>query len=62
MRTYVKSSGNNDIIEITVNQSDFQFLMDELSMFIKETVEKTTGVGEVKLSPTNLAIYFAIIT
>lgn len=59
---YVKSFGNNDIIEITVNQSDSWFLMSESSISIRGKLEKTAGEGNVELAMNAPAFFFDSIT
>lgn len=58
---YVKSFGRNDIVEITVNQSDSWFLMTESSISIKGKIETTKGTGDVKLVPNAPAFFFDLI-
>lgn len=60
---YVKSFGNNDIIEITVNQADSWFSMSESSIIVQGKIEKTNQEnGNIQLAPNAGAFFFDSIT
>lgn len=66
MRTYypyVKSFENNDIIEITVNQTDSWFSMSESSIIVQGIIERTNAeTGDIQLSPNAGAFFFDSIS
>lgn len=55
---YVKSFNNNDIIKITINQSDSCFLMSDAALVIEGTLRKTEGTGSVELLRNGGAFLF----
>lgn len=55
---YVKSFNNNDIITITINQSDSWFLMSDAAIVIEGKLRKTEGTGTVQLSRNGGAFLF----
>ncbi|XP_044757181.1 uncharacterized protein LOC123317795 [Coccinella septempunctata] len=64
-RTYlpfVKSFGNNDTIEITINRADTWVLMHDAALIIKGKLQKTAGNGTVQLVLNGGAFLFDTIS
>lgn len=65
VRTYhpfVKSFGNNDEIEITINQLDALLAMSEAAISIEGTLKKTAGTGTVQFTNNAGAYLFDSIS
>lgn len=58
---YVKSFNNNDVIEISINQSDQWILMSDAALIIEGKI-KTEGTGEASLVNNAGAFFFDSIT